>query len=139
MSFETRFKVCSSRLHTYIGRLSVFIEVLFLTKKIKNKCLVNEPSRAAIISNTRKFDNVTPILEDLSWLPDKSQLYHRNAVLAFKCMSGLTPPSLASLYLKRGEVSGRVTRNSHLLNIPCFKSATEQRTFHIGQFRRGMI
>ena len=26
-------------------------------------------------------------------------------------------------------VSGRVTRNSHLLKVPCFKSATRQRTF----------
>ena len=74
---------------------------------------------ARIISNTRKFDYVTPILKR-RWLPVKSQLYYRNEVLAFKCISGLTRPCLASLFLKRGEVSGRVTRNSHLLNFPCF-------------------
>ena len=71
---------------------------------------------ARIISDTRKFDNVTPILKDLRRrLPVKSQLCYRDAVLSFKCMSGLTPPYLALRFLKRGEVCGRVTRNSHLL------------------------
>ena len=85
---------------------------------------------ARIISNTRKFDNVTPILKDLRrLLPVKSQLHYRDSVLAFKCMSGLTPSYRALLFLKRGEVSGRVTRNFHLLNFTCFKSAIEQRTF----------
>ena len=83
---------------------------------------------ARIISNTRKFDYVTPILKR-RWLPVKSQLYYRNEVLAFKCISGLTRPCLASLFLTRGEVSDRVTRNSHLFNIPPFKSATGQKTF----------
>ena len=63
---------------------------------------------------------MTPILKDLRWLPVKSQLYYRDAVFAFKCMSGLRPPYLDSLFLERREVSGRVTRDSHLPNIPCF-------------------
>ena len=68
------------------------------------------------------------LLKDLRWLPVKSQLYYRDAVFAFKCMSGQRPPYLDSLFLKRREVSGCVTRNSHIPNIPCFKSATEQGT-----------
>ena len=78
----------------------------------------------------RKFDHVTPILKDLRWLSVKSHLYYRNSVLAFKCIrTGLTPTYFSPLFLKRGEVSGRATRNSHLLNIPLFKIATGQRTF----------
>ena len=98
-----------------------------ITHLLKIQAVQNFAAR--IISNTRKFDYVTPILKDLRWLPVKSQLYYRNEVLAFKCISGLTRPCLASLFLKRGEVSGRVTRNSHLFNIPPFKSATGQKTF----------
>ena len=71
---------------------------------------------ARIISDTRKFDNITPILKDLRRrLPVKSQLCYCDVVLVFKFMSGLTPPYLALRFLKRGEVCGRVTRNSHLL------------------------
>ena len=98
-----------------------------ITHVLKIQAVQNFAAR--IISNARKFDYVTPILKDLRWLPFKSQLYYRNDVLAFKCISGLTRPCFAPLFLKRGEVSGRVTRNSHLFNIPPFKSATGQKTF----------
>ena len=97
-----------------------------ITHLLKIQAVQNFAAR--IISNTRKFDYVTPILKR-RWLPVKSQLYYRNEVLAFKCISGLTRPCLASLFLTRGEVSDRVTRNSHLFNIPPFKSATGQKTF----------
>ena len=36
----------------------------------------------------------------------------------------------SSKFLKRAEVSGRSTRNSQLLNIPLFKTASGQRTFY---------
>ena len=84
---------------------------------------------ARIICGSRKFDHVTPLLKELHWLPIKSQLYFRDAVLAFKCMTGSAPTYLSSKFLTRGEVSGRATRNSQLLHIPLYKSKSGQRTF----------
>ena len=84
---------------------------------------------ARIICGSRKFDHVTPLLKELHWLPIKSQLYLRDAVLAFKCMTGSAPSYLSSKFLTRGEVSGRATRNSQLLHIPLYKSKSGQRTF----------
>ena len=77
---------------------------------------------ARIICGSRKFDRVTPLLKELHWLPIKSQLYLRDAVLAFKCMTGSAPTYLSSKFLTRGEVSGRATRNPQLLHIPLYKS-----------------
>ena len=59
------------------------------THILKLQAVQNFASR--MISNTRKFDNVTPILKDLRWFPVKYQLYYRDAVLAFHCMTGLKP------------------------------------------------
>lgn len=59
------------------------------THILKLQAVQNFASR--MISNTRKFDNVTPILKDLRWFPVKYQLYYRHAVLAFHCMTGLKP------------------------------------------------
>ena len=84
---------------------------------------------ARIICGSRKFDHVTPLLKELHWLPIKSQLYLRDAVLAFKCMTGSAPTSLSSKFLTRGKVSGRATRNSQLLHISLYKSKSGQRTF----------
>ncbi|CAH3187795.1 unnamed protein product, partial [Porites evermanni] len=41
-----------------------------------------------IVSGTRKFDHVSPALKDLRWIPAKSHLYLRDAILAFKSMTG---------------------------------------------------
>ena len=61
---------------------------------------------ARIVSNTRKsFDHVTPVLKELRWLPVKSQLYYRDVVLAFKCMTGQDPTYLSSPFLKRAEIN----------------------------------
>ena len=75
---------------------------------------------ARIICGTRKFDHVTPLLKELRWLPVKSQLYLRDAVLAFKCMTGSAPTYLSSKFQTRDEVSDRTTRSSQRLQIPLF-------------------
>ncbi|CAH3121533.1 unnamed protein product [Porites lobata] len=36
-----------------------------------------------IVTNSRKFDHVTPLLRELNWLPVKEQLFYRDSVLTF--------------------------------------------------------
>ena len=71
-----------------------------------------------------------------SWLPVKSQLYYHDAVLTFKWSNapllnsnGLTPPYLSLLFLKRGEVSGRVTQNSHFLTYLVLRALQDKDLF----------
>ena len=75
---------------------------------------------------------MTPVLKELRWLPVKLQLYYRDAVLAFKCMTGQAPAYLSWLFLKRAEISGCETRNSQLLNISLFKTSAGQTSFFYG-------
>ena len=84
---------------------------------------------ARIISGERKFDHITPVLRELRWLTVKQQLYLRDAVFTFKCMTGCAPDYLRSKLVTRGQASGRMTRNSQQLNIPLFRTATGQRSF----------
>ena len=44
-------------------------------------------------------------------------------------MTGMVPEYLSDKVKARGSVSGRNTRNSKLLNIPLYKTKTEQRSF----------
>ena len=64
---------------------------------------------ACIISNARKYDHISPMHE---------------------CMNGCAPDSLFSKYIQRATITKRTTRNSKMLNITLYKSATGQRTFH---------
>ena len=85
---------------------------------------------ARIGSGTRKFDHVTPALKNLRWIPVKSHLYLRDAIVAFKSMTGQVPNCLSSNFISRGNISGRATRSSTQLNIPLFKTKSGQRTFY---------
>ena len=70
---------------------------------------------ARIISGTRKFDHITPALLDLRWLPVRQQLYLRDAVFGFKCMTGCATDYLRSKLVTRDQASGHVTPNSQQL------------------------
>ena len=83
-----------------------------------------------IVSGSKKYDHVTPILRQLNWLPVKQHMYYRDSIMAFKCMNGLAPGYLSEQFVKRSSISTRITRNSQLLHIPLFKTATGQRTFY---------
>jgi len=66
----------------------------------------------------------------LVWLPVKTNLYYRDAILTFKCMTGHAPECLTSQFITRGHVSQRITRNFQQLIIPLFKTVTGQKTFY---------
>ena len=96
-----------------------------------SKCNINKLQAVQnfacrIVSGVRKFDHVTPIRKELNWLSVPSQLYYRNATMAFKCMTDQAPEYLTSKFIKRAEVSRRSTRNSQLLQIPFFRTVSGQ-------------
>ena len=47
---------------------------------------------ARIVSGTRKYDHITPVLQQLNWLPVSYMLRYRDAVMTFRCLKGLAPP-----------------------------------------------
>ena len=42
---------------------------------------------AKIITKTRNYDHVTPLLRELDWLPVDKLLYFRDSVLTYKCLT----------------------------------------------------
>ena len=77
------------------------------------KLLYVQNFAARIICNVKKYDHISPVLRNL-----------------LKCMTDQTPEYLRSMFITRGSVSGRITRNFQRLNIPLFKTATGQKTFY---------
>ena len=57
------------------------------------------------ISGTRKYDHTTPVLKELRWIPVKLQAYYREAIMAFKRITGTAPTYLSSQFVSRGSVS----------------------------------
>ena len=83
---------------------------------------------ARIISGTRKFDHITPVLNQLQWLPVKHQIRFRDN-LVFKYLNRLAPDYLREKFHFRSKVHNRNTRNCNQLNILKYRLTNGQRTF----------
>ena len=82
-----------------------------------------------IICGARKYDHVTPLLDELNWLPVSKMLKFRDAVIAYKCANNLAPEYLCANFKKRSSVHNRTTHNNEKFEIPLSRSATGQQTF----------
>ena len=84
---------------------------------------------ARIVTGTRKYDHITPVLQQLKWLPVSYTLRYKDAVMAFKCLKGLAPPYLTRRFTSRPQTHDRVTRQMDELGIPFYRTAAGQRSF----------
>ena len=82
-----------------------------------------------IVTNSRKFYDVTPLHRQLTWFPVKQLLYYRDSVLTYKCFKGLAPKHLVDKFTKRSSINARHNRKRDLLHITLYRTATSQRTF----------
>ena len=55
---------------------------------------------ARIVTGTRKYDHITPVLQQLKWLPVSYTLRYKDAVM---CLKGLAPPYLARRFTSRSQ------------------------------------
>ena len=46
---------------------------------------------ARLITDTRKFGHITPVLRDLHWLSVRRRIVFKTAMLVYKCLRGLAP------------------------------------------------
>ena len=83
---------------------------------------------ARILTGTKKHQHITPVLQQLQWLPASSIIKLRESVMAYKCVKGLAPAYLCERFVKRSNIYNR-TRNKDKLQIPKYKSNSGQRTF----------
>ena len=82
-----------------------------------------------LVTNTRKFDHITPFLQELRWLPVRYYLMYTVGVLTFKCVKGIAPSYLTDRFVTRSTVHDRNTRNTRCggrgwikhqhLHLPC--------------------
>ena len=78
-------------------------------------------SAARMVTNTRKYSHVKPVLQKLHWLPVKQRIHFKILVTTYKCITGKAPEYLCELLSIRR--SSRVLRSSNqlLLQMPVSK------------------
>ncbi len=68
-----------------------------------------------LLTGTRKYDHITPVLKQLKWLPVEKILYLRDCVMTYKCMKNRAPEYLCQRFILRSDISCRDTRQSNQL------------------------
>ena len=87
------------------------------------KLQVVQNSAARVISRTRKFDHISPVLIQLHWLPIEQRIKFKVALLTFKALNGLAPQYLADLLTSN---ASRPLRSTSQLKLkePSFRLST---------------
>ena len=99
--------------HDYCNRLLCGItdELLCRLQKVQNNA-------ARVVSGSKKYDHITPVLKDLHWLPIRKRIEFKNLLLTFKCMQGCAPLSLRELLVKQANTRTLRSITKNLLQIP---------------------
>ena len=62
---------------------------------------------ARLVTDTRKYEHITPVLRALHWLPVRQRIVFKVAMLVYKCLHNLAPPYLADDLLPLESMPGR--------------------------------
>ena len=68
-----------------------------------------------ILTDTSKYDHITPVLKALGWLTIEEQIRLRDMTMMYKCVNNLVPAYISYKIGKRSNVNAHNLRNSEEL------------------------
>ena len=86
-------------------------------------------SHLRILTRTKKFDHISPILKDLHWLKVENRIIFKILVLAYKCLNNLAPTYLSELIHKAHTRDNMRSQNQYNLVIPKARPVYGERAF----------
>ena len=121
--------------HAFISSRLDYCNALFagLKKQNLHKLQRIQNAAARVLTKTKRFEHITPILSSLHWLPVKQRIDFKILLIVFKCCNGLAPSYVADMLTKY--TPGRSLRSSdkELLTTPRINSESAHGAFsHYG-------
>src|SRR6056300_671167 len=85
-----------------------------------HECLLNQLQRcqnnaARVVTLTRKYNHITPVLFDLHWLPVRYRITFKILLLTYKSLNGLSPAYLSDLLKPYKPCRALRSSDNHLL------------------------
>ncbi|XP_072769508.1 uncharacterized protein [Nerophis lumbriciformis] len=121
-------------IHAFVTSRLNYCNVLFsgLPKSSIKRLQLVQNAAARLLTRTRKFDHITPILAHLHWLPVHLRCDFKVLLLTYKILHGLAPSYLADCILPYVPARNLRSKNSALLVIPrAQKKSAGYRVFSI--------
>ncbi len=85
--------------------------------------IVNNAAR--VLTRSRKYYHITPILQSLHWLPIKFCISYKILLLAYKALNDLAHAYLTSLLSRYNPTRSLRSQNSGLLVVPIIATSTK--------------
>ncbi len=91
--------------------------------RLINKQLVQNAA-ARVLTRTRKYDHISPVLSTLHWLPIKHRIDFKILLMTYKALNGLAPQYLSELLSHYSPPRPLRSQNSVCLIIPRISKST---------------
>ena len=101
----------------HICKKGYLILYVFLTYLI-NKLQKLQNCAARDVTNTHKYDHISPVLKDLHWLPVKSHIDYKIGLLTYKCLTNQAPSYLKQLVVPYRPGPTLRSSSSNILVMP---------------------
>jgi hypothetical protein len=105
--------------HAYVtSRLDYCNSLLYgIPKELTNKLQRVQNTAARLVTGTRKYDHITPVLKDLHWLPIEERITYKVLLLAYKAQHGQAPKYLTDLVVPYVPLRDNLrSQDQHLLD-----------------------
>ncbi|KAI5100465.1 hypothetical protein C0J45_9451, partial [Silurus meridionalis] len=90
-----------------------------------NKLQLVQNAAARVLTRSRKYDHITPILSSLHWLPVKFQIDYKLLPLTYKTLNGLAPMYLSCLLTCYNPSCSLRSQNPEILVVPRIAKSTK--------------
>ena len=102
-----------------------------LPQKSLHRIQLIQNSAARLIMQTSKRESITPILQQLHWLPIKQRLRYKILLLTFKSIHHQAPEYLSTILIKHEPSRTLRSSSRNLLVVPKSKSKLFDRSFSV--------
>ncbi len=75
-----------------------------------NKLQIVQNAAARVLTRSRKYDHITPILQSVHWLPIMFCISYKILLLAYKALNDLAPAYLTSLLSRYPRIAAKFTK-----------------------------
>jgi len=107
-------------IHAFVSSRLDYCNVLFsgLPRKTLHTLQLVQNAAARILTGSRKFDHITPVLAALHWLPVEARADYKVLLLTYKAVNGAAPSYLCDLVKPYAPVRALRSQGTGLLCVP---------------------
>ncbi len=97
--------------------------------RLINKLQMVQNEATRLLTRTRKYDHISPVLSTLHWLPTKHRIDFKILLITYKTLNGLAPQYLSELLSHYSPPRPLRSQNSGHLIIPRISKSIGSRSF----------